>query len=137
MADNALVRVVRRTHVTDPVARKASRGSGNGFTLSAAGDGALSGSGDTGLGRGGRTFLSGVRASFAQFTSLFLGASPDNSPVAVRSDLGSPLRPSHCCPTSPGPGVVSAAVDPGASPRGGAGDSPAVEADTTLTTTLC
>ena len=42
-----------------------------------------------GLGRGGRASLSGVRARSAEFISLFLDASPDKSPVAVRSDLRS------------------------------------------------
>ena len=103
-----------------------------GFTLSAAGTGVLSGSGDTGLGLGGRTYLSGVRARSAQCISLFLSLSSNSSPVAVRSDLESPRRSSCCSPTSHGPRVVSAAVDPWALSRGVARDSPAPEADTIL-----
>ena len=80
------------------------------FTLSAAGAGVLSGSGNTGLGRGGRVSLSGVRARSAEFVSLIRGASPDNSPVEARSGPGSPLRPRPGSPTPFGPGGLSMGV---------------------------
>ena len=90
--------------VIEPTNRTAGLAQGGQPVTGPAGAGVLSGSGDTGLGRGGRASLYGVRARSAEFISPLIGASPDKSPVEVRLGLRSPLWSRRCSPVPVGPG---------------------------------